>query len=102
MIGVIALAGIVVNNAIILVEYLNRFKGKGVDVKEALIESGATRMRPIVLTSLTTILGSLTIVGDPVWAGLAWSIVFGISISTVLTLVMFPLFYFMFEGDDWK
>ena len=102
MIGVIALAGIVVNNAIILVEYLNGFKGKGVDVKEALIESGATRMRPIVLTSLTTILGSLTIVGDPVWAGLAWSIVFGISISTVLTLVMFPLFYFMFEGDEWK
>lgn len=102
MIGVIALAGIVVNNAIILVEYLNGFKGKGMDVREALTLSGATRMRPIVLTSLTTILGSLTIVGDPVWAGLAWSIVFGVSISTALTLVMFPLFYFMFEGDDWK
>ncbi len=101
MIGVIALAGIVVNNAIILVEYLNGFKGKSMDVKDALIEAGTTRMRPIVLTSLTTVLGSLTIVGDPVWAGLAWSIIFGISISTVLTLVMFPLFYFVFEGDEW-
>ncbi len=102
MIGVIALAGIVVNNAIILVEYLNGFKGRGIDVKDALVEAGATRMRPIILTSLTTILGSLTIVGDPVWAGLAWSIVFGISISTVLTLVMFPLLYFVFEGNEWS
>jgi len=102
MIGVIALAGIVVNNAIILVEYLNSFKGKGLDVREALIESGATRMRPIILTSLTTILGSLTIIGDPVWAGLAWSIIFGISISTVLSLIMFPVFYYIFEGKDWN
>ncbi len=102
MIGVIALAGIVVNNAIILLEYLNSFRGKGVDIKDALVEAGSTRMRPIVLTSLTTILGSLTIIGDPVWAGLAWSIIFGISISTVLTLVMFPMFYYMFEGKDWE
>ncbi len=102
MIGVIALAGIVVNNAIILVEYLNSFQGKGIGIKEALIETGATRMRPIVLTSLTTILGSLTIVGDPVWAGLAWSVVFGISISTVLTLVIFPVLYYSFEGKEWK
>ncbi len=102
MIGVIALAGIVVNNAIILLEYLNNFRGKGINIKDALIDAGTTRMRPIILTSLTTILGSLTIVGDPVWAGLAWAIIFGISISTVLTLVMFPVFYFMFEGDEWN
>lgn len=101
MIGVIALAGIVVNNAIILVEYLNSFKGKDVKVVDALVDTGVTRMRPIVLTSLTTILGSLTIIGDPVWAGLAWSIIFGITVSTILTLVIFPLFYYIFEGKDW-
>lgn len=102
MIGVIALAGIVVNNAIILVEYLNAFRGTGMNAEEALIETGMTRMRPIVLTSLTTILGSLTIVADPVWAGLAWSIIFGISISTALTLVIFPVLYYNFEGKTWN
>lgn len=102
MIGVIALAGIVVNNAIILMEYLNSFRRTGMTAEEALIKTGMTRMRPIVLTSLTTILGSLTIVADPVWAGLAWSIIFGISISTLLTLIIFPALYYNFEGNTWN
>ncbi len=102
MIGVIALAGIVVNNAIILTEYINDLRKRGYNAIDALVESGATRLRPIVLTSLTTILGSLTIVGDPVWAGLAWSIIFGISVSTVLTLVIFPALYYNFKGRYWE
>lgn len=99
MIGVIALAGIVVNNAIIFMEYLEQLLAEGMGLEDALVEAGSTRLRPIVLTSLTTILGSLTIVGDPVWAGLAWSIIFGLSISAILTLVVFPLLYFMTMKD---
>lgn len=94
MIGVIALAGIVVNNAIIMVEYLNQLQASGMNFKEALIETASTRLRPIVLTALTTVLGSLTLVSDPVWAGLGWSIVLGMTASTVLTLVIFPTFYY--------
>lgn len=102
MIGVIALAGIVVNNAIILLEYLNGLRMKGYTAEMALIEAGTTRIRPILLTTATTILGSLTIIGDPVWAGLAWSIIFGLSVSAVLTLVIFPILYFIFEGKEWN
>jgi len=102
MIGVIALAGIVVNNAIILLEYLNSLKRKGYTIKPALIEAGSTRLRPILLTTATTILGSLTIVSDPVWAGLAWSIIFGLSISSILTLIIFPILYYTFQKNEWN
>jgi multidrug efflux pump subunit AcrB len=91
LIGFIALIGIVVNNAIIYFEYFEQLKEKGKTTKEALILSGTTRFRPILLTSLTTILGSLTIANDPVWSGLAWAIVFGLSVSTILTLFLFPV-----------
>lgn len=101
MIGVIALSGIVVNNAIILKEYIMTLRSGGYGAVDAIVEASATRLRPIFLTSLTTILGSLTIVGDPVWAGLAWSIVFGISVSTVLTLFIFPVLYYTFKGQFW-
>lgn len=102
MIGVIALAGIVVNNAIILLEYLNGLKSKGYGLKDALIESGKTRLLPILLTSLTTILGSLTIISDPVWEGLAWAIIWGLSLSAFLTLGIFPLLYFETMKKPWK
>ncbi len=96
LIGFIALIGLVVNNAIIYLEYVQQREGAGVALREALIEAGSARLRPIFLTSLTTILGSLTIAGDPVWSGLAWAIVFGLSLSTILTLVIYPtlLVYF--------
>lgn len=93
LIGFIALLGIVVNNAIIYVEYFLQLKSGGMEVKKALVEAGKTRLRPIVLTSCTTVLGSLTIAFDPVWSGLAWSIVFGLSFSALLTVVVFPLLY---------
>jgi multidrug efflux pump subunit AcrB len=102
MIGVIALAGIVVKNAIIYLAYLDELKIKGVELTAALMEAGRVRLLPILLTSLTAILGSLTIIADPVWEGLAWSIIFGLSVSTVLTLVIFPLLYMTFESKKWK
>jgi multidrug efflux pump subunit AcrB len=92
MIGVIALSGIVVNNAILFLEYLSLVEKDYTKYKEALIHAGKTRLAPILLTSLTTILGSLTIVSDPVWEGLAWSIVWGLSLSALLTLVLLPIF----------
>lgn len=96
MIGVIALSGIVVNNAIILLEYIIHTKKAGADFKTAIVEACSIRLRPIVLTSLTTILGSLAIAGDPVWAGLAWSVVFGLSLSAALTLLVFPALIYQF------
>lgn len=102
MVGVIALAGIVVKNAIIYLAYLDELKEKGMKLNDALMEAGRVRLLPIILTSLTAILGSLTIIADPVWEGLAWAIIFGLSVSTVLTLVIFPLLYQTFEGKKWK
>ncbi|MCB1309001.1 MAG: efflux RND transporter permease subunit, partial [Leptospiraceae bacterium] len=101
MIGVIALAGIAVNNSIILLEYLNSLKQTGLSLEEALIEAGTTRFRPILLTTVTTMLGSLTIANDPVWAGLAYAIVFGLGVSSVLTLIVFPVVFYMIKGRDW-
>ncbi len=100
LIGFIALIGIVVNNAIIYLEYVEQAKAAGVSYIDALVAAGGARLRPIILTSLTTILGSLTIAGDPVWSGLAWAIVFGLSLSTVLTLVMYPIMLVYFIHGD--
>jgi len=97
MIGVIALSGLAVKNAIIYLEYLEPLRKQGLPLKDALVETGRIRLLPIFLTSLTAILGSLTIVSDPVWEGLAWAIVFGLTASTLLTLLVFPILYYLFE-----
>ena len=85
MIGVIALSGLSVKNAVIYLEYLEPLRHAKKPIEEALVEAGRIRLLPIVLTSLAAILGSLTIASDPVWEGLAWSIIFGLAASTVLT-----------------
>ena len=102
MIGVIALAGIAVNNSIILLEYLNSLKRTGLTIEAALVEAGTTRFLPILLTTITTILGSTTIVGDPVWSGLAFAIILGLGVSSVLTLVVFPALFFIIKGHEWE
>jgi multidrug efflux pump subunit AcrB len=94
LIGFIALMGIVVNNSIIYIEYLQILLKEKIPLKEALVMSGKTRLRPILITSITTILGSLTVASSPVWSGLAWAIVFGLSISSILTLIIFPILFF--------
>lgn len=101
MIGVIALAGIAVNNSIILLEYLNSLKGKGYKLEKALLEAARIRFRPIMLTTITTMLGSLTIASDPVWAGLAYAIILGLGISSILTLLVFPVMYYILRGKTW-
>lgn len=101
MIGVIALAGIVVNNAIIYMDYVIQIAKNHSSLSEVLLDAGMTRMRPILLTSVTTVLGSLVIASDPVWSGLAWSIVFGLSLSAVLTLIVFPSLVYEYLGEKW-
>ena len=94
MIWVIALAWIVVWNAIILIEYVNLLLKKWYSKSLALMKAWKTRMRAIIITSLTTILGSMTILSDPVWWGLGWSIVWWLSASAVLTLIVIPIFLY--------
>ncbi len=101
MIGVIALAGIAVNNSIILLEYLNGLKSEEMDLNEALVEACATRLRPIALTTVTTMLGSMTILGDPVWSGLAWAIILGLGMSSTLILLVFPVIYSFYAKNSW-
>jgi len=95
MIGMIALAGIVVRNSLILVEFISQQRAAGEGVREALIQAGAVRMRPVLLTAGTTLLGNLVITLDPVFNGLALAIIFGILASTLFTLLVVPVAYLL-------
>jgi multidrug efflux pump subunit AcrB len=95
MIGMIALAGIVVRNSIILIDFIERLRTAGVPLEAALIEAGATRMRPIFLTAGAALFGSFIITLDPIFSGLAWSFIFGIFASTAFSLYVVPLVYFL-------
>jgi multidrug efflux pump subunit AcrB len=95
MIGMIALAGIVVRNSLILVEFITQARRDGLVLKEALLQAGAVRMRPVLLTAGTTMLGNLVITLDPVFSGLALAIIFGIVASTLFTLLVVPVVYLL-------
>jgi multidrug efflux pump subunit AcrB len=95
MIGMIALAGIIVRNSILLVDFINLQVRAGVEFKRAVVHSAITRAQPIVLTGLAAMLGAFFILDDPIFNGLAISLIFGILVSTVLTLVVIPLLYFV-------
>ncbi len=94
MIGMIALAGIIVRNSILLVDFINQQVADGVAFEEAVIRSGAVRAKPIVLTGLAAMLGALFILDDPIFSGLAITLIFGILVSTLLTLVVIPVLYY--------
>jgi multidrug efflux pump subunit AcrB len=94
MIGMIALAGIIVRNSILLVDFINLQVGEGVDLETATVTAAATRAKPIVLTGLAAMLGALFILDDPIFNGLAVSLLFGIAVSTLLTLVVIPVLYY--------
>jgi multidrug efflux pump subunit AcrB len=96
MIGMIALAGIIVRNSILLVDFINQAVGEGRPLRDAVVEACAVRAKPIVLTALAAMLGALFILDDPIFNGLAVSLIFGILISTVLTLLVIPLLYFSY------
>ena len=95
MIGMIALAGIIVRNSILLVDFIRLQVAQGVPLKAAVVRSAATRAQPILLTGLAAMLGAFFILDDPIFNGLAISLIFGIFVSTVLTLVVIPLLYFV-------
>ncbi|HEY1392723.1 MAG TPA: efflux RND transporter permease subunit, partial [Methylibium sp.] len=94
MIGMIALAGIIVRNSILLVDFIKLQVAQGIALKDAVVRSAATRAQPILLTGLAAMLGALFILDDPIFNGLAISLIFGILVSTMLTLVVIPLLYF--------
>ena len=95
MIGMIALAGIIVRNSILLVDFIKLQIDAGVDFKQAVVSSASTRAQPILLTGAAAMLGAFFILDDPIFNGLAISLIFGIAVSTLLTLVVIPLLYFV-------
>ena len=94
MIGMIALAGIIVRNSILLVDFIELQVARGVPFKDAVVQSAAVRAQPIALTGLAAMIGAFFILDDPIFNGLAISLIFGILVSTVLTLVVIPVMYF--------
>jgi len=94
MIGMIALAGIIVRNSILLVDFINLQLARGVPFAQAVVDSAAARAKPIALTGLAAMLGALFILDDPIFNGLAIALIFGILVSTLLTLVVIPVLYF--------
>lgn len=93
MIGLIALIGIVVRNSIILIEFIEDKLKEGIPLDEALVQATAARTRPIFLTAAAGVLSSIVIASDPVWSGLAWALVFGMTASAVLSVLAIPLLY---------
>ena len=96
MIGMIALAGIIVRNSILLVDFVRQEIAAGTELQEAVIRAGAVRAKPIALTALAAMLGAFFILDDPIFNGLAVTLIFGILVSTVLTLVVIPVLYYAF------
>ncbi|MBN2166974.1 MAG: efflux RND transporter permease subunit [Marinilabiliaceae bacterium] len=96
--GIIMLVGIVVKNAIVLVDYINLMRDRGIDLDEAIVISGKSRLRPVLMTALTTILGMLPLAmstgeGSEIWSPMGISVIGGLVFSTVITMVIVPVFY---------
>jgi multidrug efflux pump subunit AcrB len=99
MIGMIALGGIVIRNSLVLIEFIEGEMARGTAMEEAILRSGAVRLRPILLTAATTALGVWPITLDPIFSGLAWALIFGLLASTLFTLVVIPSgYYSMMSG----
>jgi multidrug efflux pump subunit AcrB len=97
MIGFIALAGIMVRNSVLLIDFVELARSRGRSLEQAVLEAGAVRFRPILLTAGTVVVGAFVILFDPIFEGLAISLMFGTLASTVLTLVVVPLVYYLAE-----
>jgi len=98
MIGMIALAGIIVRNSILLVDFVNVEVAQGRSLADAVIRAAWVRARPIALTAVAAMIGAFFILDDPIFNGLAVSLIFGILVSTVLTLVLIPILYFSYRN----
>jgi multidrug efflux pump subunit AcrB len=99
MIGFIALAGIIVRNSILLVDFIRHRAGEGRSLREVLLEAGAVRFKPILLTALAAMIGAATILLDPIFQGLAISLLFGLASSTLLTVLVIPAIYVVLRDD---
>ena len=104
MIGIIMLAGIVVNNAIVLIDFIKMTRERGFDRDEAILETGRIRLRPILMTTMTTVFGMIPLSlgigeGSETYRGMAISVIFGLTVSTLLTLVLIPIFYTLFDDS---
>ncbi len=101
MIGFIALAGIIVRNSILLVDFIRHGANEsGKTLREVLLDAGATRFRPILLTALAAMIGAATILSDPIFQGLAISLLFGLASSTLLTVLVIPAIYVWLRDAD--
>jgi multidrug efflux pump subunit AcrB len=100
MIGFIALAGIIVRNSILLVDFIRHGAGAGRTLREVLLEAGAVRFKPILLTALAAMIGAATILLDPIFQGLAISLLFGLASSTLLTVLVIPAIYVVLRDAD--
>ncbi len=96
MIGMIALAGIIVRNSILLVDFINQQINEGMELHQAVVNAAAVRAKPIILTALAAMMGAFFIIDDPIFNGLAVSLIFGILVSTVLTMVVIPVLYYSY------
>jgi multidrug efflux pump subunit AcrB len=99
MIGLIALAGIMVRNSVLLIDFIEMRLADGVPIEQAIVESGAVRTTPILLTSGAVVIGALVILFDPIFQGLAIALIGGSIASTILTLVIVPLIYYLTERN---
>jgi multidrug efflux pump subunit AcrB len=100
MIGFIALAGIIVRNSILLVDFIRHGAAEGKTLREVVLEAGAVRFKPILLTALAAMIGAATIVFDPIFQGLALSLLFGLASSTLLTVLVIPAIYVVLRDAD--
>ncbi|WP_369764749.1 efflux RND transporter permease subunit [Flavobacterium sp. WC2429] len=101
-IGMIALAGVMVRNSVLLIDFIEIRLNDGVQLKQAIIEAGAVRTSPILLTTGAVVIGASIILFDPLFQGLAISLVFGAIVSTILTLIVVPLIYYITERKKWE
>lgn len=107
LLGVLMLEGIVVNNAIVLIDYIQQLRAKGLCKREAVVEAGRTRMRPILVTTLTTILAMIPMLlsgaeGAEVFRPMAATVIFGLACSTIISLLVIPILYEKFESTPRK
>jgi multidrug efflux pump subunit AcrB len=100
MIGMIALAGIIVRNSILLVDFIQLAQDRGRTLRDAVIEAGAVRFRPIALTAAAVVIGGLVMVLDPIFQGLAVALISGAIVATLLTMVVVPLLYWELGRRD--
>ncbi|OYZ34801.1 MAG: multidrug transporter AcrB, partial [Novosphingobium sp. 16-62-11] len=100
MIGFIALAGIIVRNSILLVDFINHTRSPDKSLRDTLLEAGMIRFKPIVLTAAAAMIGASVILTDPIFQGLAISLLFGLASSTLLTVLVIPAIYVVLRDDD--